>query len=71
MARRSSRSRSTRSVKDRSASSSRGVPAAAEVEDDGSSGGETGIVILTTALLVAALLCVDAMLGRYGAGFFF
>jgi hypothetical protein len=34
-------------------------------------GPDAGIVIMTTVVLVAALLFVDALLGKFGSGVFF
>lgn len=75
MARRSTRSRSTRSRQERPAKPPKPARAAraveAEVVEETRGGGETGMVILTTVLLVAAILFLDALRGSYGEGVFF
>lgn len=76
MARRSStRNRATRSRAESPAPSRGRRREAAQVEvvegESAGDGGATGMAILTTLLLVAAILCVDALLGRYGEGVFF
>lgn len=50
------------------------VPVVAEVdvvEERGGAGIDAGIAVLTAILLIAAILFVDANLGRYGGGLFF
>lgn len=77
MARRqSSRPRSTRSRQEAPAKSARRasapvVPVAVVAEADNGSSAMTGMAVLTTVLLLAAFLCVDAMLGGYGEGLLF
>ena len=49
-------------------------PAAAKVEvveEGGGENGDTGIAIVTTLALFAAILLVDALRGRYDTGMFF
>jgi hypothetical protein len=47
-------------------------PEAVEAEDDGSGPGvDVGIVVMTTVMLLAAIVFVDAYLGKLGGGVFF
>ncbi len=49
------------------------APAVAEVEiveESGGTGWEAGVAIVTSLLLVAAIVCVDMMRGWYGEGLF-
>ncbi len=41
------------------------------VEEESSGGFESGMAIATTVALLAAILLTDALLGRFGKGFFF
>ena len=53
---------------------SRKAAPAAEVEvleEEDGTGIDTGIVIATSVLLVAAILCVDSLRGIFDAGMFF
>ena len=55
---------------------SRKAPATASaevevVEEAGGPGIDAGIAVVTTLVLLAAILFVDAHLGRYGGGMFF
>jgi hypothetical protein len=69
------RSRSRSSNSSSRSASSRKPSAAAEVEvveESGGMGIDDGIPIITTVLLIGALLMVDYAIGiHYGAGFFF
>ena len=73
MARRTSRSSSSRSS-GRTAKATSRKPAATEVEvveeaDDGNM--DSGMAIMTTLVLVAAFLMVDKLRGMYDEGMFF
>lgn len=69
MARSRSRSSSSRSASSRKSSASAEVEV---VEESGGMGIDDGIPIITTVLLIAALMMVDYAIGtHYGAGFFF
>jgi hypothetical protein len=68
MAKRATRTRPERSPKARSKKST-----AAEVEvveEEGGSDVDSGIGIVTTIVLLAAFLMIDAMRGMYGEGLF-
>ncbi len=71
------RSRSTRSRQEapakpaRRTSTTTSVAKTEVVAEEAPSSGMAGVAILTSVLLLAAILCVDAMLGRYGSGVFF
>ena len=75
MARKTTRTRTTRSRQEAPARTARKesvqVTQTVAVTEADTSTGMTGTVIFTTVLLVAAILFVDAMLGTYGKGFFF
>ena len=65
-------SRSTKATSRRQAKPS--APAAAEievVEEEAGEGVETGILVITSLMLVAAILFIDKLLGMSGDGMFF
>lgn len=61
-------SRSTRSKAKKSAASSAGVEV---VEEKAGEGIDTGILVMTSVLLLAAILVADYARGQYGDGMFF
>jgi hypothetical protein len=73
--RQTTRTRTTRSRQEAPARTPRRetvqVSQTVAVTEAETSDGMTGTVILTTVLLVVAILCVDALLGSYGSGVFF
>lgn len=67
MARRTSRTRQSRSTSSRRAAPAAEVEVVEEAEDGNI---DSAIVMLTSVLLLAAILCVDALLGMYDKGLF-
>ena len=55
----------------RSKTSSAPAAQAEVVEEEGGEGMDTGVAVMTTIMLVAAFLYVDALRGGYGEGMFF
>ena len=75
MARKTTRTRTTRSRQETPARTGRResvqVTQTVAVAEAEPATGMTGTVIFTTFLLVVAILCVDKLLGTYGSGVFF
>ena len=74
--RQTTRTRTTRSRQETPARSSTRretvqVAQTVAVSEADKTDGMTGTVVLTTVLLLIAILCVDKLLGSYGAGVFF
>ena len=70
----SSRGATSGARKTRSKSPAKKPAAAAAVEvveEAEGPGIEAGVLVITTVVLLAACLCVDALLGTYGQGLFF
>jgi hypothetical protein len=75
MAKRGSRGRgASRTKREPKAKSKKPKAASTEVEvveEAGGEGVDGAILIITTVVLLAAILCVDAFRGAYGEGIFF
>ena len=72
MARRSSRGGKPEAREPKARSKKKSERVSVEVvEETGGVGFEGGIAIATTVILLIALLCVDALLGKFADGMFF